>query len=169
MINAIRKLIQEENRVYKLVVQVAGIEVDTECRAMLNGFQCALRRVNVIGNLCGVDFQGKANADLVESVQNRIPAIREIFVTCIDHFLTGWGEVVKELPHAAPCEASYSINPKFGGSTCGVFNLLGGTLAHAFWLTVAPDMSRQNILVPLVDGCITNGLSNQVIADRPAL
>src|SRR5258707_4239529 len=72
------------------------------------------------------------------------------------------------MPCAAAREASHGLNTKSGSGTRGVFDLIGGTLADAFRLAITPNVRRKNVLVPLVDR-ITHRLTDEVIADRPAL
>ena len=54
---------------------------------------------------------------------------------------------------------------KISASARGQFQLFGGTLPDPFRVAVAPDLRRQDSLMPLID-VVTDGLSDQMIGDR---
>ena len=51
----------------------------------------------------------------------------------------------------------------------GLLDLLGGALAHALGLAIAPDIRGHNAFVAIVDELIGHRLADQVVADRQAL
>jgi hypothetical protein len=47
---------------------------------------------------------------------------------------------------------------------CGENHFFRSPLANSFWLAIAPDIRRQDRLVPFIDE-IANGLANEVVRD----
>ena len=55
-----------------------------------------------------------------------------------------------------------------GGASPVRASSLGGPLAHALGIAVAPDVRRQDRLVPLVD-VVAHRLADEVVGDREAV
>ena len=80
------------------------------------------------------------------------------------------------LKRSANCSYPRSISAKSlggnrrhaerGGRAGGVLELLGGALAHALGVAVAPHVGRDGRLVARVDR-VADRLAEQVVADRP--
>ena len=64
-----------------------------------------------------------------------------------------------------PVKPDDGAHAELGGRPRGVLHLLGGPLAHALGLAVAPDAGRQDALVPLVDRVVADRLADQVVGD----
>ena len=71
------------------------------------------------------------------------------------------------MPDRRAGEAGDDVDAELRGGAGGVLHLLGGALAHAFGVAVAPDLGREHGLVAGVDR-VADGLADEVVADRPA-
>ena len=67
-----------------------------------------------------------------------------------------------------PVKPLTTWTPSLRGGAGGVLHLLGGALAHALRVAVAPHVLRQDGLVARVDR-VAHGLADQMGADRPAV
>ncbi len=85
VIDAVVKRAQELDRVDALPQQVAGIEVETEFLAPLDGRQRALGGDQVEGDLGGMDFEGELHAALAEHVEDRMEPLGEQLEARVDH------------------------------------------------------------------------------------
>ena len=101
-------------------------------------------------------------------VEDRRPAFGEIDIAGVDVGLAGRREEVELGPDAAAGEAVDDVHAKELGGLARVDHLLGGTLAHALRIAVAPHVVGQNALVAGVDG-IADALAHEVGADGPAV
>ena len=77
VIDTVGEVAGKDGRVHALPDEVAGIEIEAELRPVVERFQGALGRVEVEGDLRGMDLQGEANAVLAELVHDGIPALGE--------------------------------------------------------------------------------------------
>ena len=68
-----------------------------------------------------------------------------------------------------PVKPTTVFDPELRRRPGGVLHLLGGALAYALRLAVAPDPGGQDVLVPLVDRVVADRLADQVVGDREDL
>ena len=115
-----------------------------------------------------MDLQGELDLDLVEHVQDRVPAIGEVLVAGLDHCRRHGRESGQQVPDLGAGEAVDHLHAELGRGAGRVLDLLGGALAHAFRLAVAPDARGQDALVPLVNRVIAHALADQMGADGEA-
>src|SRR6187551_268763 len=98
MVDPIAEALDERDVVHTLIAEVARVVVEPERGPTIHGFECALRRGDVEGNLRRVHLEREADACRVERVEDRIPAIREVTETGVDHCRRyGW-EAVEQVP-----------------------------------------------------------------------
>src|SRR5205823_1893642 len=115
-----------------------------------------------------VHLQGELDALLVENVYDGVPAVGEVLVAVFDHGGRDGRKAGQGVPDLGAGEAIDYLDPKLSRGAGGVFNLLGGALAHTLGVAIAPDVAGQNALVALVDDGITHGLAHHVVADGVA-
>src|SRR4051794_16966935 len=116
VIDAIRKGAKEFDRVDALPVQVTGVEVEAELGTVVEGFQGPFGRVNVEGDLSGMDFQGELDAALGEDVEDWIEAIGKELETVVDHLAGDGREAVEQVPDRAAREAVHDADTEAFGS-----------------------------------------------------
>jgi len=136
-------------------------------KAAADRFECALGRPVVVGDLAGVHLVRVTDADLVEHVEDRVPALGEVLESALDHRRGHRREHRERVPDRRAGEADDGVHAEPGGSARRVLDLLSRTLADALGLAVAPDAGRQDALVPLVDRVVADRLAGQVAGDRP--
>ena len=71
----------------------------------LSRFESPLGRVDVEGDLGGMDFQGELDAALGEDVENRVEAIGEDLEAVVDHLRRRPAGTVEQVPDRAAGEA----------------------------------------------------------------
>ena len=98
VIDTVGEVARKDGGVHPLPDEVAGIEIEAELRPVVERFQGALGRVEVEGDLRGVDLQGEANAMLAEFVHDGIPTLGEEPIPVGDHLRFGRGERVDQVP-----------------------------------------------------------------------
>lgn len=163
MIDAVGKLANKADIVDALVAEVRGIVIEAEARVMVDGGQGALGRGDIEGDFGRMDLKREVDVFCIEHVEDRPPAPREIVVALLQIGLTGRWKSIECVPDCRASEAVYnggrfilalSTGTSVKEKTCGLccrFHFLRRTLAHAFRLAVAPDIARQDGLVPPVD------------------
>jgi len=151
MVDAAGESAQETHIVDPLVAQVAGIEVEPEPPMPIQRCQGALAAGDVEGDLGGMDFQREIDPGLVEPLENGGPAGGEVGETAIPECLGGGWERIQRMLNRRAGEAGNRLHPEPCGGAGGILHLPRGALAHSFRIAVAPDVGRQDGLVPLVD------------------
>ena len=126
------------------------------------------RRPVVVRDLARMHLVGEADTDLVEDVDDRVPAIGEVGVAGLDHVVAHRREHRHVVPDRRTGEADHRLDAERGGRPRGGLHLLGRPLAHALRVTVAPDPRVDHVLVPVVDDRLAHRLAVQVVGDRPA-
>ena len=164
VVDAVPEGPDELDVVHPLVAEVAGVVVESEGLAIIQGVQRPLCRGDVEGDLRGMHLQAELHAHLVEHVQDRIPARREVFVSRIDGRRVHGREGVEQVPDRRAGEAVGYIEAHVRCGPGGLLHLLGRTLAHAFRVPVPPDMGRQDRLVAGIDQ-VADRLTGEMVAD----
>src|SRR5262245_20266136 len=98
-----------------------------------------------------MNLQGALHADLVEDINDRIPAGGELLVAIFDHLRRHGWEHCQDVPDGRSSEAVNHLDAKGGGGASGVLDILGGALAHALGVAVTPDPWWHDTLVAFVD------------------
>ena len=157
-----------------LIAQVRWIVVKPKSLVAFHGFDRALRRRDIKRDFRRMHFQRKVHVDLIECVQDWRPTVGEVFETFVPIGLVRRREGINAVPDARAGEAvddcgeralfrsGIEKQPRRLG---GVDHLGRSAFANAFGLAVAPDIGRENQLMPFVDQ-IANGLTDKVIGNR---
>ena len=164
-----RKSQRKPDRVEVLPHHVARVPVEAERRAVPDRLERADGRPVVVRDLRRVHLVGEAHAHLVEDVEDRVPAVGEVLVAGVDELLRDRREHRDVLPDRRAGEADDRVDAEACGEPCGVLHLLGGALAHALGVAVAPDALAEDALVARVDRVVADGLPGEVVRDRPDL
>ena len=155
----------EVDTVDTLVREVARIVIESERFPMSDSGECPFGGHDIEGDLGRMHFQRKANADLVEDIQNRMPATGEVHEALFDPFLGHRRERIQERPYGTAGESVDHRDTHVCSGAGGQLHLFCGARADPLRVTIAPDVLGQNGLVPLVDA-IANGLTHEVVAYR---
>ena len=113
-------------------------------------------------------LEREAHAHLVEHVEDRVPALGEVIVACVDHRVGHRREAVEQRPDRRAGETGDDLHSERRRGARGVLHLLRGALAHAFGLAVAPHVRWDDRLVALVDH-VAHRLPDEMVADREHL
>ena len=81
-----------------LITEVTGVVVKAETLVVTDGVERALGRSNVEGDLGRVHFEAKVDIVLLESFEDRLPALGEIVITLLQVGLVGGREGVDRVP-----------------------------------------------------------------------
>jgi len=178
VVDAVGEVADELHVIDALVTEVRRVVVEAEAFVAADSFDGTLGGSDVEGDFGGVDFEGEVHVQGVKSVEDWAKAIREIFETFVPVILVGWWEGVDGVPNAGSGE---SVNryrevigssgfgvEEFTGSFSGVDHALGGTLANAFRISIAPDFGRKNGFVTFINE-VTDSLADKVIGDGETL
>src|SRR5690242_8706067 len=113
-----------------------------------------------------MDLKRKLHANLVEHIENRVPAIGKFLVAVLDHF--GWHrwEHNENMPDRRTGEAGDNFEAKLGCNAGSILELLGSALAHTLGVAVAPDSRGKNALMAFVDDLIGDCLACEVCGQR---
>ena len=123
-------------------------------------------------------LEGEIDISLVERIEDRGPAFREVGEPGVPVFLRSWRESVDGMPDRGTGEAvdgdavggfreaRLGIEKRAGG-LCGERHFLRSAATDALGLAIAPDIGRENGFVADVDR-VTNGLADEVARDREA-
>src|SRR5439155_7113063 len=84
VVDAVAELVDEARRADALPVEVARVEVEAERRPVPDRRERAPRGDDVVGDLGGVDLQPEAHPDLIEDIQDRVPAVGEVLEARLD-------------------------------------------------------------------------------------
>ena len=148
VVDPIGKRADELGRIDPLPDQVAGIEVEAELGAVVQRGQRPLGGVDVEGDFRGMDFQGELHVALGKHVEDRVEPLGQQLEAGVDHGRRDGRERVEQVPDARTGEAVDDVQPQLLGRPGGVFQFFGGPGAHAGRVAVAPDVRRQDRLVP---------------------
>src|SRR5216683_312232 len=83
----------------------ASVVVEAEFGATVDRLECPFRADNVESDFGGMYFQGKADARLLELIEDRIPPLREIGVAVFDLRVAYGREAVEQGPDFRTGEA----------------------------------------------------------------
>ena len=86
-----------------------------------------------------MDLVREPHADLVEDVDDRIPAISEVAVAGADDVVGDRWEHRHVVPDRRAGEADHGVHAERRGGPRGGLHLLGGPLAYALGVAVTPD------------------------------
>ena len=165
--DAFREGMDQLNGVDALGDEVAGVEVDAKGGVAIDGGEGGGEGVDVVGDFGGVDFEGEADAELLEDIEDGAPAGGEIFVASVDHGSGRRREGVELGPDAAASETVDDGDAELGGGLGGADHLRSGALTDAFGLAIAPDFGADEGAVAFVDR-VTDALADEVVGDGPA-
>src|SRR5690554_2314267 len=154
--------------VHPLVTQVAGIVVEAEGRVMVQRFQCSLCREGVEGDLSGMHLQRKADAQFFKLVQDGHEPAGKKFIALFNHLSGNGREGIEQVPYRAAGESHHRINTQRFGCLGRQYQLLSSPPAYTLRVTIAPDMGRQDGLVPFIY-TVADRLSHQVRGDGAKL
>jgi hypothetical protein len=108
-------------------------------------------------------------ADLVEHIEDRVPAVREVLVAGRDPLGRDRREHRDVLPDRRAGEADHRVHAELGRGPRGVLQVLGRPLPDTFRIAVAPHPRRHDRLVPEVDRVVADRLADQMVGDREDL
>src|SRR3954468_20544089 len=109
--DVLAELLDEERRVQELRDHVAGVEVQTEARPAPDRVERALGRDEVVRDLGGVDLEREPHALLLEDVDDRVPAFRELLVSAFDTSRSGGGNAYRRCQIAEPVKPTTTTTP----------------------------------------------------------
>ena len=162
-----------------LVAEVGRVVVEPKTFVAADGLDRALGAGDVEGDLGGVNFEGEVDVGFLEGLEDGAETFGEVGVTSVPVRLGGGREGVNGVPDGRTREAVddgrvvvLAVIAGFGveegaGGFAGGDHLLGGALADALGVAVAPDIGGENGFVALVD-VVTDGLADQVAGDGVA-
>ncbi len=169
VVDPVLEVPEEADRVEVLPHHVARVPVEAERLAVPDRLEGAHGRPVVVRDLARVHLVGEPHADLVEHVEDRVPAVGEVLVAGVDHLLRRRREHRDVLPDRRAGEADDGLHAELRGEARGVLHLLGGALTHALRVAVAPHLVGEDAAVALVDRVVADGLALEVVRDRPDL
>src|SRR5215831_17258879 len=137
---------------------MARVEVDPEAVSAPDRLERLPGGDEVVGDFGGVYLETEAHPLLVEHVDDRPPALGELFVPAFELGEVVRGEGVEQVPHGRAGEAVHLRDPQAGGGAGRVLHALGRPLPDSFGLAVAPYVRREDRPVALVDR-IADGLA----------
>src|SRR6476661_7307264 len=169
VIDPVLEVPDEGDGVDALPHHVGGVRVQAEGFAVAGRVEGAVGGPVVVGDFGGVDVVGEPDAVFVEGVQDGVPAVGEVLVAAVDDLFGDGREHGDVLPDGGAGEADDGVHAEGFGEPGGVLHFLGGPLADAFGVAVAPDFGADDGLVAEVDGVIADGLAFEVVGDGPDL
>src|SRR6478736_3459541 len=98
MVNAVRKFAEELDRVNALPEQMAGVEIEAELFAIVEGLERSPRGHQVERDLRRMHLERIPHAALAEHVEDRIPAIGELPEALDDHRVGHRREGIEQMP-----------------------------------------------------------------------
>ena len=117
-------------------------------------FERPLGRVEVEGDLGRMHFQGELHAALAEHVENRIEPLGEQLEAGVDHRLAApAGTSTSRCQMLEPVKPLTTPTPSFWAARAVFFSSSAARLVDAGRVAVAPDVRRQDRLVPLRRSC----------------
>src|SRR5690606_41687412 len=166
VVDAVAEVEQEADRVEVLPDEVGGVEVEAVRGPVPDRLQRPHGRRVVVGDLAGVDLVREPDADLVEDVEDRVPAFGEVGVAAFHHLVGRRREHGDGVPDRGAGEADDGVDAEFRGGAGRVHDLGGGAAADALRFAVAPAPLREDRLVAFV-GAVAYGLGYEVGGDGP--
>ena len=152
-----------------LVREVARVEVDPEALAAADRVERLPRRDEVVRDLGRMHLEAEAHALGVEHVDDRAPALREVLRSRARSRRSRWAGTSRACARSAePVKPFTWVTPSRAAARARVLHPLGGALPDALGIAVAPDLGREDRLVPCVDR-VADGLADEVGADREAV
>ena len=179
MIDAVAEGADEFHVVDALIPEVRRVVVEAKTLVPFHRRDRALGAGDVERDLGGMHFEREVHVGLVEGLEDRAEPLREVRVSGVPVLLRRRRERVDRVPDARAGEAvddggKIIVRPaaRLGVEKCprglrGERQLPGGPLAHPLGIAVAPDVGRQDRLVPSVD-VVAHGLADEVTRDRVA-
>ncbi len=168
VVDPVPELPQEADVVQALPHHVRRVVVEPEARTVADRVQRDRRAPVVVRDLAGVHLVGVPDADGVEDVDDRVPAVREVGVPGPDHVVTDRREHGQVVPDRGAGEADHGVDAERGRRPCGGLHLLGRALPHTLGVTVAPDPRFHHGTMAVVDDRVADRLAVQVGGDGPA-
>jgi hypothetical protein len=168
VIDPIGEFAEEFDGIDALPDQVAGVEVESEFRAMADGFQGPFRGVDIEGDFGRVDFQRELDTGCLELIEDRMESIGKELIAVVDHRLGHGGKGIIQVPNARAGEAVDDFHAELLGCVGRFLQFLNGSLVDACRIPIAPNGGGQNGFVTRIDR-VADGLADQVGADRMAL
>ena len=173
MINALGELADEFHIIHPLIAEMRGIVVETKPLVMPHRLERAFGRCDVEGNFGRMHLEREIHIHFFKGIKDRQPTLGKVLVALVVIFLRGRRKRINRMPDRRTSEAvdhcrndriitqrlHIKKRPRRLG---GRDHFFGRTLAHTFWVTITPNIRRQNRLVPQVDR-ITHGLTDKVI------
>ena len=166
--DSVAEHIDELDRIDTLPEEVAGVEVEAERLVVPDGLQRRLCAVDVVGDLGWMHFQRELHADFAEDIEDGTPPSSKVLEALLDAIGARRRKEIPVRPDRAAGETIDDTHAEFRGRTSSVLDLLRGSFAHAFGVSMPPDMLRQNLMMAFIDP-IADRLAHEVGRDRPAL
>src|SRR5512132_1781714 len=110
-----------------------------------------------------MDFVGKADPDLVEDVDDGVPAVGEIGVARLNDFVVNRRVHGYVVPYGRSSESDHGLDTKGSGRARRGLHLLSSPLTNPLGITVTPDPWVDHVLVAVVDDRLTHCLAIVVI------
>jgi hypothetical protein len=151
VVDPVRERPNEFHRVHELPMQMAGIEIEAELLAVVQRFERLLSRVDVEGDLRGMDLQTELDAAFAENVQNRIETFGQQLEARFDHRRRYRRERIVQMPDAGTRETVHDADPELLSRTRRVLQLFDRSLLDSGRITVSPHVRGQDHLCRSVD------------------
>ena len=164
VVDAVGECADELDRIDPLPDQVARVEVEAELLAVVQRLQRPLGRVQIEGDLRRMHLQGELHAALAEHVEDRVEPLGQQLEAVVDHLRRDRREGIQQGPDARAGEAVDHADAQLLRGPGGVDHVLGGPGVDLGRVAVAPNVRRQDRLVPRVD-VVQHRLADQVVAD----
>ena len=168
VVDPVGEVPEEADVVQALPDHVRRVEVEPEARPVADRVQGRHGRPVVVRDLARVHLVREPDADLVEDVDDRVPAVGEVGVAGLDDVVADRREHGQVVPDRRAGEADHGVHAEGRGGAGGGLHLLGGPLPDALGVAVAPDPRVDHVLVALVDDGLADRLAVEVVGDRPA-
>ena len=167
VVDAVLEFADEEHRINLLPMQVAGVEVEPEGLAVANGLQRPLGRIDVEGDLGGMDFQAEPHTAFVVDIQDRVEHFGEVGEALVDGLVGNGRKAVEHVPDRGSGESIDDVEAQVLGGPGRVLQRLDGP--GALFLRIAGRVGgREGIRARIVVG-IADELAREVIGDGEEL
>ena len=84
VIDPVGECLDELHRVHHLPVQMAGVEVESELRAVVKGRQSTFGSDDIKGDLCGMDLKSELHTAFGKDIQNGVEGVGKVFESVSD-------------------------------------------------------------------------------------
>ncbi|OQB35287.1 MAG: hypothetical protein BWY06_03204 [Candidatus Latescibacteria bacterium ADurb.Bin168] len=162
--NPVAKRVDELRRAHALPVQVARVKVEPERRVILHRFESRLGGVDVVRDLCRVNFKAELDSVVGEAVQYRFPFAREISIPCLNHPRSPRREAVKRMPDSRAGETVDNRHPQVLRRNPRQLHFVDRPVANL--LRPIGQFRRRKAVCALVVR-IADELAGKVIGNRP--